>query len=163
MGDTASQTPPAEHFQFGPLRLNAAPPAPYRGNEFIPLTPKAADMLLLLLQQAGEVVAKEQILERVWPGVVVEEGAIANNISTLRRLLDGDFGEQGCIATVPRRGYRFTAPVRRGNGEAAAAPANVEHASGHAPPVLLTQRDTVLVADIDNRTGDPIFDGALRQ
>ena len=156
----------APAFEFGPFLLEPESGALYRDGEFVALTPKMGQCLLLLVEEAGQLVTKEQILERVWPGVVVEEGAIANNISTLRRLLDVDFGEQGCIATVPRRGYRFTAPVRRANGEApaaAAAAASGEQPSGHVPPVVLTQRDTILVADIDNRTGDPVFDAALRQ
>src|SRR5690349_16514634 len=95
-------------YEFGPFRLDAARRALYRGADFVPLTPKAAEMLLLLVEEAGRVVTKEQILERAWPGVVIEEGAIANNVSALRKALDSAFGEEGAIATVPRRGYRFT-------------------------------------------------------
>src|SRR5260221_6767981 len=104
-------TEPSE-FEFGPFRLDAARRALYREGEFIPLTPKAAEMLVLLLEEAGRVVTKERILERVWPGVVVEEGAIASNVSALRKVLDAAFEGEGPIATVARRGYRFTVPVR---------------------------------------------------
>src|SRR5260221_8967672 len=99
-------------YEFGPFRLEAATRALYRGTEFVPLTPKAAQILLLLLEEAGRVVTKDALLARVWPGVVVEEGAIANNISALRKALNGAFGEEGAIATVSRRGYRFSADVR---------------------------------------------------
>src|SRR5258708_36601624 len=95
-------------YEFGPFRLDAATRALYRGTEFVPLTPKAAEILLLLLEEAGRVVTKEALLARVWPGVVVEEGAIANNISALRKALDSAFGEAGPIATVQRRGFRFS-------------------------------------------------------
>src|SRR4051812_16867246 len=98
----ASQAHP--EYEFGPFRLDAARRALYRGAEFIPLTPKAAQMLVLLVEQAGRIVTKEQILERAWAGVVVEEGAIANNISALRKVLDPAFGGDGPIATVARRG-----------------------------------------------------------
>src|SRR3954469_12016845 len=98
-------------YEFGPFRLDAATRALYRGTDFVALTPKAAEILLLLVEEAGRVVTKEALLARVWPGVVIEEGAIANNISALRKALNGDFGDDGPIATVPRRGYRFTADV----------------------------------------------------
>src|SRR5258706_16287111 len=99
-------------YEFGPFRLDPGSRALYRGAEFIALTPKRAEIVLLLGQEAGRVVTKEQLLERVWPGVVVEEGTIANNISALRKVIDpGEFGADGPIATVPRRGYRFTATV----------------------------------------------------
>src|SRR5258706_2939666 len=133
-------------YEFGPFRLEAATRALYRGTEFVPLTPKAAQILLLLLEEAGRVVTKDALLARVWPGVVVEEGAIANNISALRKALNGAFGEEGAIATVSRRGYRFSADVR---------------GVSQAPPI--TERDTILVADIDNQTGDAVFDGTIRQ
>src|SRR6266849_4689718 len=108
---TAPQIALAGEYRFGAFRLDASIPALYRGAEFIALTPKAAEMLLLLVQEAGRVVTREQMMERVWPGVIVEEGVIANNISALRKILDGEFDGDGPIVTVPRRGYRFTAEV----------------------------------------------------
>ena len=96
-------------YEFGPFRFDAASASLYRGDEFVPLTPKTAQCLLLLLEEAGQVVSKEQLLERVWPGVVVEEGAIANNISALRKVLGDGFGDEGPIATVARR----TSAVKR--------------------------------------------------
>ena len=141
-------------YEFGPFRFDVARRSLHRGDEFIPLTPKLAETLLLLLEEAGQVVTKERILERVWPGVVVEEGGIANNVSALRKLLDAGFGGDGPIATVARRGYRFTAPVRGADGKAAPS-----EPRGAATP---GERDTILVAEIENRTGDPVFDGTLR-
>ena len=145
------------HYEFGPFRLDAARRALYRDGEFIPLTPKAADILLLLLEEAGRVVTKEQLLERVWPGVVVEEGAIANNISALRKVLDAAFEGDGPIATVARRGYRFTAPVGGLEGRA------TEVSPTATLPARVTERDAIIVGDIENKTGDPIFDGTIRQ
>src|SRR5258708_32086589 len=95
-------------YEFGPFRLDAATRALYRGTEFVPLTPKAAEILLLLLEEAGRVVTKEALLARVWPGVVVEEGAIANNISALRKALDRAFGEAGPIPPGPRPGVTLS-------------------------------------------------------
>jgi DNA-binding winged helix-turn-helix (wHTH) protein/tetratricopeptide (TPR) repeat protein len=145
-------------YQFGPFRLDAERRALYRGEEFVPLTRKAADVLLLLVEEAGRIVTKEQLLERVWPGVIVEEGTIANNISALRKALgDGEFGPDGPIANVPRRGYRFTATVTSGSVPEA------RPESRPVPDSLITERDTILVADFENRTGDPVFDGTIRQ
>lgn len=146
-------------YEFGPFRLDATRRALYRGADFVPLTPKAAEMLVLLVEQASLLVTKEQILERVWAGVVVEEGAIANNISALRKVLDPAFDGDGAIATVSRRGYRFIAPVRSlpdGPAEPLPAPA--------APTTPRAQeRDLILVGDVENKTGDPLFDGTIRQ
>jgi len=160
---TAQTDSRAEHYEFGPFRLDAERRALYREGEFIPLTPKAAEILALLLEEAGRVVTKEQILERVWPGVVVEEGAIANNISALRKALDPGFGGEAPIATVARRGYRLTAEVRGGHANAGAtATAPSPHAAPD-PAAQPAQRSIVLIADIENRTGDPVFDETIRQ
>jgi eukaryotic-like serine/threonine-protein kinase len=150
-----------ENYEFGPFRLEIATRSLFRAGEFIPLPPKVAETLLLLVEEAGRVVTKEQLLARVWPGVVVEEGGIASNVSALRKVFDGEFGDDGPIATVARRGYRFTAEVRRGaNG----ADASAGNAPASKPRVLhITDRDTILVADIENRTGDPVFDGTIKQ
>src|SRR5258707_14082074 len=94
----------AEQYRFGPFRLDASSRALYRGDEFIALTPKAAEILLLLVQEARRVVTKQQIFERAWAGVVVEEGTIANNIPALRKGRDPALEDEGPIATVPRRG-----------------------------------------------------------
>jgi DNA-binding winged helix-turn-helix (wHTH) protein/tetratricopeptide (TPR) repeat protein len=142
----AAEAAPAE-YEFGPFRLDAVRKALYRGEEFIALKPKAVEMLVLLVEEAGRVVTKEQLFERAWPGVVVEEGTLANNVSALRKALDPGFAGEGPIATVARRGYRFTAAVRP-----------VSRASPAA-----AGRDTVLVGDIENRTGDAVFDGTLKQ
>jgi DNA-binding winged helix-turn-helix (wHTH) protein/tetratricopeptide (TPR) repeat protein len=173
MPNDASKT--AAQYEFGPFRLDAASRALYRNADFVPLTPKAAEILLLLVQEAGRVVTKEQLLERVWPGVIVEEGTIANNISTLRKVIECDeFGADGPIATVPRRGYRFTAPVRAADvfpaRTAEVIPAHAadvtpaEPAPG--PPKLgagIQEAASILIAEIENRTGDPVFDGTIRQ
>ena len=148
-------------YEFGPFRLDAATRTLYRGDAFVALTPKAAETLLVLVEEAGRVVTKEQLLERVWPGVVVEEGGIANNISALRKVLDGAFEGDGPIATVARRGYRFTAEVRaQAEGAARVAPVTPAALAAPAPEPV---SGTYLVCDFDNRTGDAIFDGTLRE
>jgi DNA-binding winged helix-turn-helix (wHTH) protein len=98
-------------YQFGPFRLEPAKRRLLRDGEPLPLTPKAFDTLLLLVQNRERVMEKDEVLRLVWPDAVVEESNLAQNIFTLRRAL-GDSPEGArFIATVPRRGYRFVADV----------------------------------------------------
>ncbi len=69
---------------------------------------RALDVLTLLAERAGSLVTKNELLDRVWPGLVVEEHNIVTQVSGLRKVLGGDL-----IATIPGRGYRFTARVER--------------------------------------------------
>lgn len=164
---TDTNAPPrtsASHYEFGPYRLEVASRSLFRNGEFVALTPKAAETLLLLVQARGLIVTKEQLLERVWPGVVVEEGGIANNVSALRKILKADFGEDGGIATVSRQGYRFTGEVREGSGMQPSARAAGTPSPPAQPIVKETRnRETILVGDIENKTGDAVFDGTIRQ
>jgi len=82
-----------------------------RGGRQVALTPKAFDTLAVLLERPGEVLPKEQLLERVWPDTFVEEGILTQNIYTLRKALQEAGGAASYIETVPRRGYRFVGPV----------------------------------------------------
>ena len=77
----------------------------------VPLPPKAADVLLSLVQEAGNVVEKNELLKRVWQDALVEEGSLTRTISILRKVLEAGEGGQECIATVSKRGYRFMLPV----------------------------------------------------
>src|SRR6185295_8205729 len=98
-------------YEFGPFRLEPATRRLLRAGEALPLTPKAFDTLLLLVQNNERVVEKEEVLRRIWPDAVVEESNLAQNVFTLRKTL-GDTPEGArFIATVPRRGYRFVASV----------------------------------------------------
>src|SRR5690349_10828594 len=101
-----------QFFEFGPFRLTVSTRSLYRGAEFVPVSPKAVDTLFVPVENAGQLVTKDELLQKVWPDAFVEEGSIANNISMLRKLLNPCFEGDGPIATVPRRGYRFTEPVR---------------------------------------------------
>jgi DNA-binding winged helix-turn-helix (wHTH) protein/TolB-like protein/Tfp pilus assembly protein PilF len=83
--------------------------------EAIALNTRAFDTLLYLAQHPGEVLDKDTLLAAVWPGMVVEENSLAQNISALRQALGETHGENRYIATVPRRGYRFVAEVHACN------------------------------------------------
>jgi DNA-binding winged helix-turn-helix (wHTH) protein/tetratricopeptide (TPR) repeat protein len=111
------ETPKGDFYEFGPFGIDVSKRSLLRGGEFVPLTPKVFDTLLALVEESGRVVTKAELLDRVWPAAFVEEGSITQNIFVLRKVLDPYFPETP-IATVPRRGYRFTAGVRLRNPEA---------------------------------------------
>lgn len=104
-------------YEFGPFRLDAVERSFRRGDESVPLTPKAFDLLLLLVQNKGHLLEKDEIMTRLWPETFVEEANLSNNISLLRKALNDDIGRHRYIETVPRRGYRFIAEVSRVQGD----------------------------------------------
>src|SRR5690349_479102 len=99
-------------YEFGPFRLNPSERLLMDGNRQIPLTPKAFQTLLVLVENQGRVVEKGELLQRVWPDTFVEEATLAQNVFTLRKQLGDDRTEAAYIETVPKLGYRFTAAVR---------------------------------------------------
>ena len=108
---------PQTLYEFGPFRLDPAEGRLLRDGDPVPLTPKAFDMLLALVEQSGHVLAKEELMGRLWPDSFVEEANLAQQVSTLRKALGRR--EQGghYIETVPKRGYRFVAAVRERQAE----------------------------------------------
>src|SRR6201985_3194898 len=114
---------------FGRFRLQPGRQL-FLGNDPIPLGAKPLNILTALVTAQGDLVTKDELIERVWPGMVVEENAIQAHISAIRKLLGED---ARLIATVPGRGYRFAGSVEVRSGEmlkpepiaarAAAAPA----------------------------------------
>ena len=98
-------------YEFGPFRLDPSGRVLFRGAQAVPLPPKAGDVLVLLLQRAGDVVAKDELLKQVWHDAFVEDGSLTRTISVLRGILGAGRNGQQYIATVSRRGYRFAAPV----------------------------------------------------
>jgi DNA-binding winged helix-turn-helix (wHTH) protein len=104
---------PNHLYEFGPFRLDIAERMLLRDGEAIPLQPKAFDLLRVLVEHHGHLLEKDELLKVVWPGAIVEEVNLANNISVLRKALGEDGNGQRFIETVPRRGYRFVAGVRQ--------------------------------------------------
>lgn len=98
-------------YEFGRFRLNVAERVLSRDGEVVPLTPKVLDILLTLVEHRGQVVSKDDLMKRVWPDTFVEEGNLTQNISLLRKALGESPGGVQFIETVPRRGYRFVAPI----------------------------------------------------
>ena len=107
-----SLQPPAV-FEFGLFRLNPAERLLLRQQVPVRLPPKAFDALVVLVENPGHLLEKEELLKRVWPGTFVEESNLAQHISILRKALRDREDGFRYIETVPRRGYRFIAEVRK--------------------------------------------------
>jgi Tol biopolymer transport system component/DNA-binding winged helix-turn-helix (wHTH) protein len=99
-------------YEFGPFRLDATERLLLRGDKHIPVTPKAFETLLVLVEHGGHVIDKNELMKKVWPNTFVEEVNLAKNISCLRKILGEDHSEHNYIETIPKRGYRFVAGVR---------------------------------------------------
>ena len=97
-------------------------------NERVAIGSRALDILAVLIERAGEVVSKEEIITAVWPETVVEDSNLTVQISALRRVLDRGRSNGSCIQTVSGRGYRFIAPLEHPNTEV--LPASPEPGSG---------------------------------
>jgi DNA-binding winged helix-turn-helix (wHTH) protein len=95
-------------YRFGPFRLIPDQRRLERDGEAVGMTPKAFDLLVALVRHRSRALSKDELLELVWPGASVEEGNLAQQVLLLRRAL-ADAGD--CVATIPRHGYRFIAPV----------------------------------------------------
>src|SRR5215510_1311556 len=98
-------------YQFGAFHLDEAERLLFRSGVKVPLTPKVFDILLILVQHAGQSVTKEYLLQNVWPDTFVEEANLSVNVATLRKALGEGAGEFRYIETLPRLGYRFIANV----------------------------------------------------
>src|SRR5438874_13327798 len=96
------------HYEFGRFRLDAGGRLLFCDQKRIQLTPKAVDVLLTLLENRGSPVSRHDLLLRVWADTAVEEGTLSSHISLLRKTLGAGF-----IETIPKRGYRFAAEVKR--------------------------------------------------
>ncbi len=126
-------TQPAKHFyEFGPFRLDLGERHLRREREIIPLTPKAFDTLLMLVQNSERAMEKDELLKSIWPDTVVEENNLTQNISALRKVLGEGPDGQPYIETIPKWGYRFVARVRHVRRDAEGA--NEAEASLPAPP-----------------------------
>ena len=102
---------PGQTFAFGRFQLDAGSRRLYRDGQAVAVTVKAFDILAALVENAGRVVDKDELMRRVWPDAIVEEANLSQQIFLLRKALGEDPKDHRFIATVPRRGYRFIAGV----------------------------------------------------
>ncbi|HYO64052.1 MAG TPA: tetratricopeptide repeat protein [Pyrinomonadaceae bacterium] len=110
-----------KHFYaFGSFRLDLEERLLTQEGRPVPLAPKVFDTLLLLIERRGRVVGKDEMMSLLWPDRFVEESNLTQNVFTLRKALDEGVDKIQCIETIPRRGYRFVAPVSELQEEVAA-------------------------------------------
>jgi len=133
------------HYRFGDFIVDTDQKVVLRQDKELPLTPKLFETLLILVENSGRIVQKEQFMERLWPHTFVEEANLTSNIRQLRKSLGDNARQPHYIETVTKRGYRFIASVQRvdtinngGNGSAT----QVE-TSPTAIPATVTDRKPV--------------------
>jgi len=120
--------PANPHYRFGEFIVDTDQKVVLRQDKALPLTPKLFETLLILVENSGRIVQKEQFMERLWPDTFVEEANLTSNIQQLRKSLGDNARKPQYIETVTKRGYRFIADVQRvetGNNGGIAIPATV--------------------------------------
>jgi DNA-binding winged helix-turn-helix (wHTH) protein/Tfp pilus assembly protein PilF len=127
----------AAAYRFGPFIVDAASYQLSRDGTVLPLTPKPIDLLLYLAARPSALVAKEELLTALWPGVNVTDNALTQAVSELRQALGDEPARPIYIQTVARRGYRFIAPVEAVGEAVAPAAAPADEAAATRPAVAV--------------------------
>jgi DNA-binding winged helix-turn-helix (wHTH) protein/Tfp pilus assembly protein PilF len=135
------------YYEFGPFRFDPRDRVLARRGVNVPLSPKAAELLLLFVQSHGRLLPKETLIASLWPDTFVEESSLSQTVFLLRKALGEPY-----IETIPRRGFRFTAPVRevdssrRPNGVATRFAAALIAVAVTATLVFAVRREPVVFA-----------------
>jgi len=134
-------------FSFGPFHLDPSQHQLTREGVPVPVGSRALDILCVLASAKGEIVSKDELMTKVWPGLVVEENNIQVHISALRKVLDEGKGSQTHLVTVPGRGYRLVGlkPLH------SAADGRSDSSLGPAP----SEKPSIAVLPFQNMSGDP--------
>jgi eukaryotic-like serine/threonine-protein kinase len=190
------ETPAETTYRFGPFEVNAASGELLKQGKRVRLQEQPFRLLVILLENAGEVVTRAEIQRRIWEAntFVDFDSGLRVAVRKLRDALGDDAENPRYIETIPKRGYRLIGPAARpadsipqtnGNQTKPAAVEMVGFAKPtkwmlvggalllaasiaaflprHRKPNALTGKDMVVLADFENSTGDPVFDGTLRQ
>ncbi len=157
-------SPISRFYRFGEFRVDTRSRSLHRGKELVPLSPKAFEVLLVLVQRNGGIVSKEELMKAVWPDSFVEESNLTQTVFVLRKAL-GETSDQRYILTVQGRGYRFAANVvsdeeaalGTGSAEPGSVPAEVPKASvrpdGRLPTAWLFSASGLIVLLIAGALG----------
>ena len=182
---------PLVPLSFGPFEVDASIRELRKRGVHVKLSGQPFQILLTLLARPGDLVTREQLRDDLWSeGTFVDfEGSLNAAVNKLRRALNDSAENPRYIETVPKGGYRFIAPViKSSNGHVLAPPpelpARLPRRPAHSWAIILglitltiaglltyilratpqlTDRDTIVLADFVNKTGDPVFDGTLHQ
>ena len=183
----------ARVYEFGPFRVDPEKELLLREDETVPVAPKAFQVLLVLIRNNKQVVTKDDLMKTIWPDTFVEEANLSRNIFLLRKALGESPQDHQYIVTVPGKGYKFAEDVQLVQDQeldiVASSHAHVEveveetrpwgwiavaavlavgvaagawKLFGPRAPVL-TEKDAVVLADFSNATGEPVFNGTLRE
>ena len=133
-------------FAFGPFVADMVTRRLWRASHPVPITAKTFDVLAVLLEDRHRLVAKDELLDRVWPDTAVQENNLARQVSSLRRVLGQRPDEADYVLTIPGQGYRFVADAR----EIADLPAGLRDANGVHHLVV-----TEAASDIHDRADAP--------
>ena len=134
MGTSERPSPQLSQFAFGQFRVDPGSRQLWCEDRLIPLNTRVFDTLLVLLKHHDRVVEKDELMRTVWPDSFVSEDSLTQSVWALRRALGDHSSQPSFVATVPRRGYRFVAPVT--TGSSGSAPAREPHtAEAGASPV----------------------------
>ena len=180
-------------YRFGVFEANSQTGEFLRKGVRVKLQEQPFRLLQLLLENPGEIVSRESVRQRLWPGntFVEFDASLSVAVGKLREALGDDADNPRFIETIPRRGYRFVAPVQQtlhspklpetpsvtalpqqqsntrtiafGIALAILVGALIVYLKSHRQGPPLSQRDGVVVGDFSNTTGDPVFDGSLRR
>lgn len=119
-------------YEFGRYRLDGDNRVLFRDGRAVALPPKAVELLSVLVEQCDRVVAKEQLMKRLWPDAFVEDANLTQNVFLLRKVFGEDGEGRKYIETVPRRGYRFVGQVK-----VVPPPAGLVKAEPHFGPTII--------------------------
>lgn len=172
-------------YRFGQFELNVGEFQLLQDGRLVALEPKALNLLIYLLENRNRLVRKQELLDRVWHDALVTENALTRAVGLLRKALQEDSRVPRFIETVPTAGYRFIGavdteidtPVATPPAERRRVPKWVFAVAAVALLSLgvglftryprrvqaLSGKDTIILADFANSTGDPVFDETLRQ
>jgi predicted ATPase/DNA-binding winged helix-turn-helix (wHTH) protein len=131
--------------RFGPFELSIGERALRRDGVVLPLGDRALDILIYLAERPGEVIAKKELIDHVWPEVTVEEGSLRVHVAAIRKALaDGQFGNR-YITNIKGRGYSFVGAVVSFGGGTESRNAKFRH-QGRLPvrPIMMIGRETVV-------------------
>ena len=146
-------------YEFGPFRLDPEKSCLWRDGQPVPLTPKAVETLLVLVQQNGKLVQREDLMNAIWPDTFVEDGNLNFNVSVLRKALGTDEAGEQYIKTIPRRGYQFIADVREVTED---VPALIVEKHTRAR-VVIEERELPAQASLNGQSPQLLLAGASRR
>jgi len=134
------------YYRFGEFTVDADQRILLRKDKPLPIPPKVFDTLLILVENSGRIVTKEELMSRLWPNTFVEESNLPYNVQQLRKLLGDDARRPHYVETVSRRGYRFIAKVEESPAQNGQMPAEGTHRFETTDAAPLESSDSIAEA-----------------